>query len=354
MDKSNIRKTLIGIGMIGLTVFSCYTVRLYQNRKMTEAIIAERYVSTGERYSEKSVEEKTGESEKGILSDNIVIWKDQEYRRNTYVKSILCMGVDRSGSMQEYKGFNEAGQADGIFLIAQDTVRNRLKILMIPRDTMTEIGILNEDMTYGESMIKQLTLAYANGDGREKSCENMVSAVEKLLDGFSMDYYLAADTSVIGMLNDAVGGVTVTVPTSGMEQKDSAFVMGETITLHGEQAEAFVRYRDITKDYSAIFRMNQQREYIAGFFRALKKVSKENSQIVPELFEMIEAYMITDMEKGFYLKMAMDAVTDGSLDAEDFYMLPGSGVTTEVYDEFYADRDGALEVILNLFYRKAS
>ncbi len=365
MNKNKIICAAIGIGMIFLTVFGWYTVRLYQNRKMTEAIIAERYDSErikgqGEQSenAEKSEALETGstvsdpEDTGSLFSQDEVTWNGKTYRRSSYIKAILCMGVDRSDSMQEYRGFNEAGQADGIFLIAQDTVHNELKILMIPRDTMTEIGIINEDMSSAGTMVKQLTLAYANGDGRESSCKNMVSAVENLLQGLSVDYYLAADTKVIATLNDAVGGVTVTVPTPGMEKKDPAFVMGETITLHGTQAESFVRYRDIEKDYSALYRMNQQREYITGFFEALKETSKTNSQIVPQLFEMIQDYMITDMGKEIYLKIAVDALNEGGLQDEDFYTIPGSGVTTDEFDEFYADTNGIIQIILNLFYRE--
>lgn len=362
MNKNKIICAAIGIGMILLTVFGWYTVRLYQNRKMTEAIIAERYgIKEQGEQSENAGESEaleTGntvsdpEDTGSLFSQDEVTWNGKTYRRSSYIKAILCMGVDRSDSMQEYRGFNEAGQADGIFLIAQDTVHNELKILMIPRDTMTEIGIINEDMSSAGTMVKQLTLAYANGDGRESSCKNMVSAVENLLQGLSVDYYLAADTKVIATLNDAVGGVTVTVPTPGMEKKDPAFVMGETITLHGAQAESFVRYRDIEKNYSALYRMNQQREYITGFFEALKETSKTNSQIVPQLFEMIQDYMITDMGKEIYLKIAVDALNEGGLQDEDFYTIPGSGVTTDVYDEFYADTNGIIQIILNLFYRE--
>ena len=43
------------------------------------------------------------------------------------------MGVDRSDTMTETKELGLAGQSDGIFLIAQDTARHTLKILMIPR-----------------------------------------------------------------------------------------------------------------------------------------------------------------------------------------------------------------------------
>lgn len=368
MNKNRILYTLIGIGMILLTVFGWYAFRMYQNRKMTEAIIAERYATErmkeAEDQSDIAVDSErlqtlqTGdtvfdqEETKPLFRRDEVIWNGKTYRRSSYVKAILCMGVDRNNSMQEYRGFNEAGQADGIFLIAQDTVHNDLKILMIPRDTMTEIGIINEDMSSAGTMVKQLTLAYANGDGRESSCKNMVSAVENLLQGLSVDYYLAADTKVTATLNDAVGGVTVTVPTPGMEKKDPAFVMGDTITLHGAQAESFVRYRDIEKDYSALYRMNQQKEYITGFFESLNETSKTNSQIVPQLFEMIQDYMFTDMGKEIYLKIAVDALNEGGLQDEDFYTIPGSGITTDEYDEFYADTNGMIPIILNLFYRE--
>lgn len=77
------------------------------------------------------------------------------------------MGVDRSDTMTETKELGLAGQSDGIFLIAQDTARHTLKILMIPRDTMTEIPITNKERTLHDTKITQLTMAYAYGDGRK-------------------------------------------------------------------------------------------------------------------------------------------------------------------------------------------
>ena len=128
--------------------------------------------------------------------------------------------------MTETKELGLAGQSDGIFLIAQDTARHTLKILMSPRDTMTEMPITNKERTLHDTKITQLTMAYAYGDGREGSCENMVESVQKLLCGFTIDQYMAVDTTVVAQLNDAVGGVTVTIPTDGMEKKDPAFVKG--------------------------------------------------------------------------------------------------------------------------------
>lgn len=345
-----LRRAAIGGSLAGLMVFGWYGTRMYQNRKITEAMMAER-----NNVSEYSIAGNQMEAEKvPDFSGDSVEWNGITYRRNSYVKAVLCMGVDRSGTMMEYQGFDEAGQADSIFLIAQDTARNTLKILMIPRDTMTEIGIINPDMSSAGTEIRQLALAYANGDGRESSCENTVKAAENLLRGFKIDYYLAADTSVISLLNDAVGGVTVTVPTAGMEKRNPAFIKGETITLYGEQAEQFVRYRDIYNDYSAMYRLDQQQEYITGFFRALKERSKTDSRIVSDLFELIQDYMVTDMGKELYLKLAADALNQGSLEKDDFYTLPGSGVTTEVYEEYYAEENGIIQMLLSLFYRESS
>ncbi len=350
--RNQIRSAVIGMLAIVLAVGGWWTVRLYQNRKAVEAVIAERQAAALATTAPEPSSEDDGSEELLFFTADEVEYEGKTYRRNTYMKSILCIGVDRKDSMQEYKGFNEAGQADGLFLLAQDTARNELKILMIPRDTMAEITVINPDMSVHGTEVRQLTLAYANGDGREGSCENQKEAVEHFLKGFPIDHYFAADMTMINTLNDAVGGVTVTVPTSGMEQRDPAFVQGATVTLHGEQAEAFVRFRDIERNYSALYRMDQQQEYITQFFETVRQQSQKDSQMVPRLFEMVQDHMITDMGKETYLKVALDAVSGDSLSKEDFFTIPGRGMTTELYDEYYADEKAIIPLILRLFYRE--
>lgn len=366
-----IRNALIGAAVIGVAVGGWGTYSMYRNRRMTELMIEARNQERVQQNAEKQPAQNTdeipiapGQKEEQtadprdlnlmpVLAENPVIYQGATYRRNQYVKAILCMGVDRSDTMTESKEFGAAGQSDGIFLIAQDTVHHSLKILMIPRDTMTEIPIANDNGA-PDTKITQLTIAYAYGDGREGSCENTVWSVEKLLSGFSIDNYLAVDTTVVAKLNDAVGGVTVTIPTDGMEKRDPAFVKGAQVTLHGDQAEAFVRYRDITRDFSALYRMDQQQEYITQYFKAVKEASGTDSQIVTHLFDLIRDYMITDMSKDQYLKIAMDGLDAGNLTGQDFYTVPGTGETTETFDVYRADRQAVIPIILNLFYRKDS
>lgn len=340
--KLYIRRIELGIFVIlGIAAVLC-GIHFYREKKAIEALITER--------------EQNMDAKKNIpsFSSDTIEYEGRTYKRNSYVKAILCMGVDRSGSMQEATTTGFGGQSDGLFLVAQDTARNDIKILMIPRDTMTEITLTDLSGNVLGKDVQHLTLAYAYGDGREKSCEYMQEAVSDMMGGLKIDYYMAVDTDVISILNDAVGGVTVTVPTEGMEAKNPRFVYGSTIKLEGKEAEQFVRYRDIEKAHSALYRMDQQEEYIKQFFLTAQEKAKTDQNMVVNLFESIEDYMVTDMGKDQYLKMGLDILGSGGLEDGDFYTVPGEGVTTAKYDEFYPDYDGLTQVILELFYRETS
>jgi len=364
--KDQVRNGLIGAFVIGATALCASGVHLYRQRVATEAEIAMRQyeseqaaelaasIAASEAARLEDEAEKAEFLENFRLDTETVEWDGKTYKRNSYTKAILVAGIDRSNEMTETKELGEAGQSDGLFLIAQDTARNELKILNIPRDTMTEITITDNDGNVMGKAWDHLSLAFSYGDGMQQSGVYMTEAVSEFLKGFEIDGYLAADMAIIRELNDAVGGVTVTVPQFGMENAGEAFVPGQQITLMGDQAEKFVRYRDTNLDHSAIYRMNQQKEYITQYFQALKKKSLENSQIVTELFDMMEGYMVTDMTKDEYMKIALDALSSSGISSENFYMIPGNGVTTEEYDEFHANIEETIPLMLELFYREVS
>ena len=341
--KNTVYRTGIGIGALAVVAFIWACIGLYRQRQATEAEIAAR------NYSRQVGGNQSGSY---LFSGDVIEYNGKKYRRSSYVKAILCMGVDRAGKMTETTTAGFGGQADGIFLIAQDTVRNTLKILMIPRDSMTDITLTDLSGNVLGKDLQHLNLAYAYGDGRGRSCEYMVDAVSSLLGGLKIEWYLAADTSVIPMLNDQVGGVPVTIETEGMEKRDPALVKGETVTLKGQQAEIFVRYRDIHVDHSALFRMDQQQQYIKSFFETVQKGASRDSGLIVRLFDKVQDYMVTNMAKDQYLKIAMDAVGSKTLSDEDFYTVPGQGVVTPRYDEFYVDKEALTPVILELFYRE--
>ncbi len=392
-NREALRNALIGICMVGITVFVWYSVGLYRQRRATEEMIAtnranqtqmsQQQGSDGNSASPNSSSDgNTGNQENGAssstdtsgtlgsdpgsasseeagmgdylvdLSQDTVTWNGKTYRRNTYIHTILCLGIDRTDDMVGTREPGEAGQSDGIYLIAQDTVRNQIKILMIPRDTMTRIVITDKNNQELGTRVDHLNIAYGYGDGEKLSCDLAKRAVTNLLQGIPIDRYMAVDIVVLSKLNDAVGGVTVTIPTDGMEKRDPAFVKGTQVTLHGDQAEAFIRYRDIERDNSALFRMNQHKEYMEQFFKAVKQKSKEDSQIVTNMFDMIQDYMQTDMPKDEYMKIAIDVLGSGSLGDDNFRMIPGVGTATDTYDEFHANIQQMIPILLQMFYRE--
>lgn len=394
-NREALRNALIGICMVGITVFVWYSVGLYRQRRATEEMIAtnranqtqmnQQQGSDGNSASgspDSSSDGNTGNQENGAssstdasgtpgsdpgsanseeaemgdylvdLSQDMVTWNGKTYRRNTYIHTILCLGIDRTDDMVGTREPGEAGQSDGIYLIAQDTVRNQIKILMIPRDTMTRIVITDKNNQELGTRVDHLNIAYGYGDGEKLSCDLAKRAVTNLLQGIPIDRYMAVDIVVLSKLNDAVGGVTVTIPTDGMEKRDPAFVKGTQVTLHGDQAEAFIRYRDIERDNSALFRMNQHKEYMEQFFKAVKQKSKEDSQIVTNMFDMIQDYMQTDMPKNEYMKIAIDVLESGNLGDDNFRMIPGVGTATDTYDEFHANIQQMIPILLQMFYRE--
>ena len=366
-NRTALRSCGIAAAVIGTGLAVWYGVGMYQQRKAEEAMIAARYETQQEKLEEtlaemakedqESADSGTQTGKEMLFEENTVFWNGKTYKRNTYVKAVLCMGVDRDGPMTETTLSGDGGQADGIFLLANDTARGSMKILLIPRDSMTEITKTDTSWTetngakLGE-VVDHLSLSYAYGDGREKSCEYTKKAVSHLLMGLKIDSYMAADVEIIASLNDEVGGVTVTIPTMGMEQADPEFVFGQTVRLKGEQAERFVRFRDTERDNSAISRMEQQKLYISGFFQAVKEKSRTESNITEHLFEMSQDYMVTDMAKDEYLKLSINALEGEGLTSASFKMAPGTGTATETYDEYYVDQEALVPILLDLFYRE--
>lgn len=337
--KSNKKAVCAIIGIIVVVFvgwFIWYSWKLYGQKQEAEARLAEAPFAIP----------ADGED------DGIIEYQGEAYERNPSVKAILCIGVDTSGKM-DTKTSGDGGQADGIFLAAHDVAAGNVKILMIPRDTMTPITLTDLSGNVLGKDRQHITLAYGYGDGKEQSCERLAEAVSELLSGLAIDHYLAMNTSMIAEMNDLVGGVTVTVDDEGLAQKDFALAKGSTVTLMGKQAEVFVRYRDIDVDNSAISRMTRQQQYIEGYFTAMKQQAARDNQIITKIINTIQREMITDMNKDQYMEMGLAVLENQeTLAGGDILMIPGEAVTTELYDEFHHDPEGTLEMVLDLFYRK--
>ena len=151
-------------------------------------------------------EEEPLELKEGQILVNGEVW---EY--NDDILTFLCMGVDSRKGITEEKTPGKAGQADALLMVVVNPRDEDIKVIAINRDTMTDIEIYDTAGMYLGEESGQITLQYAYGDGREKSCQLMEQTVSELFYGIPIHGYGALDMQSIATLNDAVGGVEVTV-----------------------------------------------------------------------------------------------------------------------------------------------
>lgn len=273
----------------------------------------------------------------------------KEYRYNSNIFTILCMGIDKDTENVELQKISgESGQADSIFLFVMDTVQNKIKIISVSRDTMTEIT--NYDVSgneVGES-VNHLGLAYAYGDGGQTSCEMMVDAVSNLFYDLPIHGYVSLLMSAIGPLNDAVGGVTVTVQ-EDLSDKDPALTEGATVTLMGDQAEIYVRSRDTDQEGSNNLRMERQKTYALAFINAAKEALKSNPSLTVEMYRQFSEQMVTNIKLDNAVYLVSEAV-GMELDLNDISSLEGETKQGSVYEEFYVDDKALLQLVLDTFY----
>ena len=149
----------------------------------------------------------------------------------------------------------------------------------------------------------------------------------------------------IGMLNDAVGGVTVTV-TDDFTHVDPTLVKGE-VTLNRDQAMTFVRTRMDVGNQLNLSRMERHREYLRGLSEALDGVLHTSESVVADLYEELSPYMVTDCSANV-ISSLLQRCAEYRLNR--ILSLEGENVLGEEYYEFYADEEKLDALILDLFY----
>ena len=272
-----------------------------------------------------------------------------QYRRG--LTTILLMGIDtRLGYDDERVGYRNGGQSDFLLLLVLDRENKTITPIHINRDVMTEITILGVLGDEVGTITTQLCLSHGFGDGREQSCEYTCDAVQNLFLDIDIDYYVSMNLDGISELNDLMGGVTVTI-NEDMSALDPAMTAGTTLTLHGDQAEYFVRSRMNVGDGTNTARMERQRQYMAELGRMAYDRLQEGAGFIGELFDELEPMLVTDMARGTMINVAW-AARDYALGATR--TLEGeTTVGPDEHVEFYADEEALKDLVLEVFYEPA-
>lgn len=269
----------------------------------------------------------------------------REYFPRQDITVILVMGIDNRGPVVSSGYYRNSGDADMITLAIFDESNENCDLLVINRDTMLEmttLGVRGEDAgtAYG-----QVALSHTYGTGLADSCENVKNTLEAFLPGLKIDYYVSMNMDAISILNDAVGGVTVTV-TEDFSNVDATIPMG-TVTLTGEQALHYVQTRKDVGDQLNISRLEREKAYMSAFLTALKEKKEADSGFIFRVYDEVSPYMVTDCSVN-----AISGIFDRYADYTfgNTLSIAGENVLGEKYYEFYPDHDALDAMTVELFY----
>lgn len=283
---------------------------------------------------------ETGEvATKTITRDGVKYFPRQD------ITVMMVLGIDQHGPVESSNYYRNEGSADSIMLLIFDETNEECTVLYLNRDTMVDMDVLGVKGEYAGTLYGQLALSHTYGQGLNDSAENVKSTIMKFLPGASIDYYMAMNMDAIPILNDAVGGVTVTV-VDDFSKVNPSITMGE-VTLQGDQVIDFVRRRKDVGDQKNVTRMARQREYVNNFLEALYKKEHEDIDFLVNVYEQVAPYIVTDCSVNTLSGM-LDRYVD--YEVKEVVSPEGENIIVDGHYEFHTDEEALDRLIVRLFY----
>lgn len=267
--------------------------------------------------------------------------------REWEITNYLLIGVDKEDVTQA-TGHQNGGQADFLVLLSIDRISRTVTPVMLDRDTMTEM------QTYGVFghpagiKVMQLCLAQAYSGVNIPGSINTVQTVEKLLRGIKIDHYVVLDITAIPLVNDAIGGVEVTL----MDDFTSiapAMTKGATLRLMGKQAEFFVRGRMTVADGTNASRMTRQQQYLSSFLTQFRQAVQGNQGKLNEVLSILDGHMTSDASGDTLLH---DINAYDSYEWKPLVTLKGEHAIDEYgFAEFWIDEGARDQLVTEIWFK---
>ncbi len=262
------------------------------------------------------------------------------------------MGIDQR-TLETSDKTDFVGAADADIVLAIDSKTGLTKAISIPRDTMVDIDMYTASGVFLRTQQAQLCLAYAYGDGSTKSCKSTVEAMSRVLMGVPISKYFALDLDGIKPLNDEIGGVTV----KSLYDFDSMGVKkGDTVTLHGDMAETYVRERSMEELDASLNRGERQVQYVKAYAAKVLPTVMKDFSTVNKLYDIASGYSNTNISLSNVTYIGTLLMSRGVKDFQTMTLTGEMKASKDpvyegvVHAEFYPDEDSVTEAVLDAFY----
>lgn len=282
-----------------------------------------------------------------VTEDNgaTIKYNGHTYNINKEISTICFMGIDQRTTDATDEN------ADFINLAAVDEKSKIISVIPISRETMCDINIYDDSGNFVQTENKQICLAFGYGKDEHDRCKNVMTSVSRLCYNIPIASYFALDLDAISILNDDIGGVTVTSNITFTSKEDGRTISeGEDVTLKGQEAEQYVRARDTSVLESNNYRMERQQQYLKSFLSTLVPAAKKDLGVITDLYGTVTTHSITDLTlpKITYLSSSALSIISSSQDI-NFKKIDGN-IESGTNAEFYPDDKSLLETILSVFY----
>ena len=312
---------------------------LLMNRKVTSVEVSD------------TIRNKDGETIPVYRLDDgrTILYQGHTYRLNEDLATILVLGIDQKLT-EEDTIYGEGGQCDVVMLVGLDTKTGKTTVLNVSRETYAQVEVYSTDGAYVETRSEQLALAYAYGNGRETSCQNAVRSVSRLLYGLPISTYAAIDMEGILAANEAVGGVEV-VSLMDYDGFDGIrFVKGESVELHDQAAERYIRFRSHTVEGNES-RMAREKQWLTAFADKVVTRSIKKITFPVTLFSSLSPYMETSLTVPDVTFLSRCFLEHGA--QFEFRNISGTYDLLNGSAVYYPDEVDLFEAILQVFYLQA-
>lgn len=273
------------------------------------------------------------------------------YKLKPNIETIMFMGTDKYDNEEiENNSFRNDMQNDFNFLIVVDNDSEKITPILINRDTMTDIQTYSVSGKKSGMAYEQLALAHTYGTGSSDSCINVIEAVSNLLYDVNIDHYAAISLDAIPILNDAVGGVELTL-LDDLTAVDSSMLEGTQMKLSGKQAQYYVRTRYGLSDSTNENRMERQKQYISEWVKSATKLLENDSSFAEDTIIKINEYLTTDMSASSLSKLSEKI---SKYEQEPIIELTGTTSVVDNHVRFEPDDSAIREIVIDNFYSPVS
>ena len=278
-------------------------------------------------------------------NEGLIRYNGTIYKYNDNLQNYLFMGIDNDNIAQQAEDGISGGQSDAMFLLALDEAKRDVKIIAINRNTMVPVDVYDREGNFLVQMDLQICLQHGYGDGLKLSCIRAVEAVDRLFRDIPISGYISLNMGGLPAVNDAIGGVEIT-PIESIKRGDVVIKKGESINLNGQQAYAYLRTRDVDKFASANDRLERQKQYILAFISKLLA----NPGLANKLYEAGKDYMVASID----LPKLINSAKDMTFDENSLYTIEGETEFKDDFEQFHADEEAMIRLILEVFYEEMS